>query len=197
MSDLGYIHFKLIKHPSPLRRGTTAEDFKSFIVDLAEKMQKNGVIVMDNAAIHHSTSLRSTWAMIQAAYGIQRLYLPAYSPFLNPIEQSFHHIKSAIAERQFSSTDQLCDAVSSHIRENISPHLCESWCSHSRKYYGQCLRSIAFNGNILAPEICSLLHPSELPQQEAVRGNRISPSDHTDENDEDAPSSSTSRHGAS
>ena len=50
----------------------------------------NSVLVMDNAAIHRVDGVRE---MIEA-HGSRLIYLPAYSPDLNPIEEAFSSIKA-------------------------------------------------------------------------------------------------------
>jgi len=45
------------------------------------------VLVMDNARIHHGGEI------IEPCSGVRILYLPPYSPDLNPIEEAFLKIK--------------------------------------------------------------------------------------------------------
>jgi transposase len=51
---------------------------------------KHSVLVMDNARIHHNNDLVATVEDI----GGKILYLPSYSPDLNPIETAFSAMKS-------------------------------------------------------------------------------------------------------
>ena len=51
---------------------------------------KNSVLVMDNARIHKNEKIRS----IVEEFGGRVLFLPPYSPDLNPIELAFSTIKS-------------------------------------------------------------------------------------------------------
>ena len=52
--------------------------------------QKNSVLVMDNARIHHNEKIIS----IVEEFGGRVLFLPPYSPDFNPIELAFSVIKS-------------------------------------------------------------------------------------------------------
>jgi len=52
--------------------------------------QKNSVLVMDNAQIHHDEFLVNLIESI----GCKVLFLPPYSPDFNPIETAFSVIKS-------------------------------------------------------------------------------------------------------
>ncbi|KAI5234950.1 hypothetical protein E4T42_09785 [Aureobasidium subglaciale] len=50
---------------------------------------RRSVVIMDNCSTHHSKRIRD----ICEQAGVYLLYLPPYSPHLNPIEQSFHLLK--------------------------------------------------------------------------------------------------------
>ena len=56
---------------------------------LLPKTKKGDVIVMDNASFHKSPTTRK---LIEDA-GCELVYLPPYSPDLNPIENDFANIK--------------------------------------------------------------------------------------------------------
>jgi transposase len=84
----GILHVEVLDHP------ITGADFLTFIEGLLKCMQPrplpNSVLVMDNAAIHR---VDGVCEMIEAH--VSRLvYLPAYSPDLNPIEEVFSSIKA-------------------------------------------------------------------------------------------------------
>lgn len=84
----GILHVKVLDH---LIAGV---DFLTFIKGLLEQMQPwslpNSVLVMDNAAIHRVDGIHE---MIKA-HGAHLIYLPTYSPDLNPIEEAFSSIKA-------------------------------------------------------------------------------------------------------
>jgi hypothetical protein len=67
----------------------TTERFNRFIRNLMPYITAypglRSVLIMDNHSIHHSEELLE----ICAAHGVVLLYLPAYSPDMNPIKQSF------------------------------------------------------------------------------------------------------------
>lgn len=56
---------------------------------LCPHLTEKHVVILDNAAFHKS---KKTAALIRAT-GAQLLYLPPYSPDLNPIEHAFANIK--------------------------------------------------------------------------------------------------------
>jgi transposase len=55
-------------------------------------LRPGSVLVLDNASVHRDPSL----VTIVEAAGFELLYLPPYSPDLNPIEQTFNVLKAWI-----------------------------------------------------------------------------------------------------
>jgi len=70
--------------------------------DLLPKLPENAVIVMDNAAFHKRQDMQN---LIRNA-GHTLLYLPPYSPDLNPIEQKWAQTK-AIRKQLMCSINEL------------------------------------------------------------------------------------------
>ncbi|KAG8945188.1 hypothetical protein FRC04_001167 [Tulasnella sp. 424] len=85
-----------ILHASIIPRSFTGNSFRIFVDGLLDEMNPypgpNSVIIMDNASIHKGPGLRE---MIEER-GMRLLYLPPYSPDLNPIEEAFSSIKAWI-----------------------------------------------------------------------------------------------------
>ncbi len=64
--------------------GTTKDKFLDYLKNvLLPTLEKDDVVVMDNMRTHH---VKEVSALVRNA-GIKLLYLPAYSPDLNPIEK--------------------------------------------------------------------------------------------------------------
>ena len=63
---------------------------------LLPQIEPGKVIIMDNAPFHNSGKIRE---VIEKA-GCELLYLPTYSPDLNPIEHWWHKIKTAIRKEE-------------------------------------------------------------------------------------------------
>ncbi len=70
--------------------------------DVLPRLPENPVIVMDNATVHKH---RDTQNIIRKA-GHTLLFLPPWSPDLNPIEQKSTHLK-AVRKQLFCSIEQL------------------------------------------------------------------------------------------
>jgi len=82
-------------------KDTKDEGIKSVdFIEFLEKLFLNlgpytrGILVLDNAAIHHSELTEH----IMDEYHIPLLYLPPYSPHYNPIELCFGEMKRNIKE---------------------------------------------------------------------------------------------------
>ena len=93
-------------------RAVTEEDFKKFLLEMnvifREKGVENPTFIMDNARIHHYKGLYIyiyIYIYIYMLKGlekvsrIKKLYLPPYSPFLNPIENIFSVRKNLVMRR--------------------------------------------------------------------------------------------------
>lgn len=68
---------------------------------------------MDNCAIHdkeETLRLAEKWEM-------RVMYLPAYSPQLNPIEMWFHEVKTKIRKTNYSGEKQLLDVMNRTLKE--------------------------------------------------------------------------------
>ena len=89
----------------------TADIFTAWVKqDLLSKLPQNAVIVMDNATFHKR---QDTQDLIRKA-GHILLFLPPYSPDLNPIEQKWAQTK-AIRKQRFCSIDELFQIESFYV----------------------------------------------------------------------------------
>lgn len=90
----------------------TADIFTAWVEqDLLPKLPTQSVIVMDNATFHKR---QDTQNLIRNA-GHTLLFLPPYSPDLNPIEQKWAQAK-AIRKQLFCSIEQLFQIESFYVR---------------------------------------------------------------------------------
>jgi len=71
------------------------------------------VVVIDNASFHKSQKIKQ---LIESA-GCQLVYLPAYSPDLNPIEHWWHKIKTAIRKKMREARMALQEAMESSLKQ--------------------------------------------------------------------------------
>lgn len=84
---------------------TDALLFEDFIEELLQHCQPwpgpKSVIIMDNASFHHSERVNR----LCSANGVKLVYLPPYSPDLNPIEEFFAELKAFIRRHWQSYED--------------------------------------------------------------------------------------------
>jgi transposase len=80
-----------------------------FIVNL---ITGGKVLIMDNHPVHHAKIVRQCLEKYQVPY----IYLPTYSPELNPIEEAFSKAKHRIRKRKPRLFDDLIDTVKSAIK---------------------------------------------------------------------------------
>lgn len=87
---------------------TTAQVFETYVEKvLAPTLQAGQVVVMDNLGAHKPKRVRK---LIEER-GCELLYLPAYSPDLNPIEEAFSKIKSLLRKAAARSKEALVEAM--------------------------------------------------------------------------------------
>ena len=74
---------------------------------LAPGLKPGQVVVMDNLSAHKGGRVRE---MLKAA-GCEPLYLPPYSPDLNPIEQAFSKVKGLLRRAESRTREGLVEAM--------------------------------------------------------------------------------------
>lgn len=94
--------------PLALDRPMTGELFRAYAQQvLAPTLRPGDVVVMDNLSAHKVAGVR---AAIEAV-GASVLYLPPYSPDLNPIEQVFAKLKALLRKAAARTRDALWDVI--------------------------------------------------------------------------------------
>jgi len=114
-------------------------DFAEFLDELFQQLASvdKMVFIMDNAAIHHSSDVKS-WFQVHRDR-VRAFYLPPYSPFLNPIEECFSKIHYKIAQARPDTNNTLMMSVKDAFAA-VTAENCRGWFSHSRQYHRCCLR---------------------------------------------------------
>jgi transposase len=80
-----------------LEGSMTSVRFYQFLKNiLFPAMKRNDVLVMDNLRAHHHVGI----ALLAEQHHVRVLYLPPYSPELNPIELVWSTMKSRLRKRQ-------------------------------------------------------------------------------------------------
>jgi transposase len=87
--------------------------FRAYVEQfLAPTLMPGDLVVMDNLSSHKVAGVREA---IQAR-GASLLYLPPYSPDLNPIEQAFAKFKARLRKAAARTLDALWDAIAEACR---------------------------------------------------------------------------------
>lgn len=92
---------------------------------LAPTLSRGDTVVIDNLASHKVAGVREA---IEAV-GAQLLYLPPYSPDLNPIEMAFAKFKTALRKAAERTVDDLWRRIGSII-DDFSPQECQNYIRH-------------------------------------------------------------------
>jgi len=95
--------------PSLAVEGTTTRPvFETYVEKvLLPSLQRGQIVVMDNLTAHKGDRIRE---LIESA-GCELLYLPPYSPDLNPIEEAFSKIKGLLRKAGARSREALIKAL--------------------------------------------------------------------------------------
>ena len=87
---------------------TTAAVFKAYVQKvLAPSLHAGQVVVMDNLGAHRPGRVRE----LIEDWGCELLYLPSYSPDLNPIEEAFAKVKHLLRKACARSRGALVEAM--------------------------------------------------------------------------------------
>ena len=87
---------------------TTREVFETYIEKvLTPSLSPGQIVVMDNLSSHKGSRVRE---LIEEC-GCELIYLPPYSPDLNPIEEAFAKIKALLRKAQARTREALLEAM--------------------------------------------------------------------------------------
>lgn len=93
---------------------------------LVPTLNPGDVVVMDNLGSHKSKAVRDA---IRGA-GAHRIFLPAYSPDLNPIEQMFSKLKALLRQASARTFDHIADRLRD-VLGAFSPTECTNYLVNS------------------------------------------------------------------
>ena len=105
---------------------TDTEVFRSYVREvLCPILRPGDLVVMDNLAPHKS---QPTLALIQQA-GAEVLFLPAYSPDLNPIEPMWSKVKNTLRSLEARTREALQEAIKQALA-GITAQDALNWFAH-------------------------------------------------------------------
>ena len=109
---------------------TTVERFKRYLeIDLLPHLNDNSVLIMDNMKSHYAKAVKN----LLDSSGVRYIYLPPYSPDLNPIEKLWSKVKAFLRKFKARTLDALPNAILCAF-QTVSPSDCSGWfhtCGYS------------------------------------------------------------------
>src|SRR5918997_1439152 len=87
---------------------TDTQVFEAYVEHfLAPTLEKGQVVVLDGLGAHRTEKVRE---LIEKR-GAELVFLPSYSPDLNPIEEAFSKIKNIVRKTQARTREALVEAI--------------------------------------------------------------------------------------
>jgi transposase len=124
---VGALRHDRIAAPCVVDGPMNGETFRAWVEQfLAPTLQDGDLVIMDNLSSHKVAGVR---AAIEKA-GARLLYLPPYSPDLNPIEQLFAKLKALLRKAAARTLDALIDAIAEALTQ-FEPHECSNYIRNS------------------------------------------------------------------
>ncbi len=106
--------------------GTDGDVFAVFLDEvLGPHLNDGDLVVMDNAGAHKDPRVRT----ILAKYGSKPVYLPPYSPELNPIELAWSKLKGFLRTTKARTVPALNEAIRIGMKI-ITPQDATNWIRH-------------------------------------------------------------------
>ena len=106
---------------------TDAEAFEAYVEHfLAPSLEKGKVVVLDGLGAHRTEKVRE---LVQSR-GADLVFLPSYSPDLNPIEEAFSKIKGIVRKVGARTREELVEAIGRALAA-VTPEDAAGWFAHA------------------------------------------------------------------
>ena len=120
---LGALNRRGILAAMTIAEATDADIFLAYLDHvLCPKLQPGDVVVMDNLSSHKVKGVRER---IEAT-GAELLYLPPYSPDLNPIEKAWSKLKQLLRSAKARTPEALDQAITEALPQ-LTPENAQAW----------------------------------------------------------------------
>jgi transposase len=113
LTTLGAMSLRGMEAVMTVASATDGDVFHAYVEQvLCAQLQPGDVVVMDNLSAHKVAGIRQ---LIEAR-GAQLLYLPPYSPDLNPIEKAWSKFKQFLRSAKARTADALDNAITAALK---------------------------------------------------------------------------------
>jgi transposase len=113
--------------PLAIDGAINGERFLAYVTDILVPTLKSGdIVIMDNLRVHKMAGVREA---IEAV-GAKLLFIPPYSPDLNPIELAFSKLKALLRAKAIRTVEALWKALAD-IGRNFTPEQCANYFRHN------------------------------------------------------------------
>ena len=114
---------------------TFLDRLQNIITAVNQMHQMQFTVVWDNVSFHRS-ALVQNWFQHHQQFTL--LYLPPYSPFLNPIEEFFSAWRWKVYDLRLQAQVPLIQAMEEAC-DQIDAVAVQGWIRHSRRFFPRCL----------------------------------------------------------
>jgi len=127
LTTIGAMSLRGIEAAMTIAAPTDGEVFRTYVAQvLCRKLKPGNVVVLDNLSAHKVAGIGE----LIAACGAQLLYLPPYSPDLNPIEKAWSKFKQFLRAAKARTVEALEQAVTAALK-TITSDDAAAWFRHS------------------------------------------------------------------
>jgi transposase len=93
---------------------------------LLPTLKRGDIVIMDNLGSHKSKAVRR----LIRSVGAKLIFLPKYSPDLNPIEQVFAKLKHLLRKAAARTVEAVCTAIG-QLLQAFTPHECANYLQNA------------------------------------------------------------------
>jgi len=123
LTILGALHHGGMLAVMTVEAATDREVFLAYLEQvLCPRLRPGHVVVMDNLSAHKVTGVRERIEQT----GARLIYLPPYSPDLNPIEKAWSKLKQGLRAAQARSVETLNQAIE-RLLPSLTAHDAQAW----------------------------------------------------------------------
>jgi putative transposase len=127
MTFIAALRHDRIEAPWLINGPINGERFRIYVERVLVPTLKPGdVVVMDNLGSHKGKAVRRAIRSV----GAKLIFLPKYSPDLNPIEQVFAKLKHLLRKAAARTTDSVCNSIG-QLLGAFSPEECANYLANS------------------------------------------------------------------